>query len=131
GDIKFAEYDFGTGRFLTPSSVGIKDYIGHNAAADWSPDGRYLLNISDRDRQVLVIHSADTGAFVRELRNDLTLMQDVPWPRWSADSKSIAVPALDAAGRQGIFRVDAENGQASPLAYSRPGETVRRTAFSL
>ena len=80
--------------------------------------------------RVLVVHSAPTGTFVRELRNNLTLNQGVPWPRWSADSKSIGVPATDGNGRQGIFRVDAESGQATPLALSAPGESLRGPAFS-
>jgi Tol biopolymer transport system component len=130
GDIKIASFDFATERFFEPPSIGVKEFIGHNAAADWSRDGKYLLNISDRDRQILVIHSAETGEFVRELRPPLTLNQGVPWPKWAPDSKSIAVPATDANGRQGIFRVDAQTGEASPLALSERGENVRGPAFS-
>jgi Tol biopolymer transport system component len=138
GDIKFASYDFDAERFIEPPVLGVKDFVGHNAAADWSPDGKYLLNISDRkgqqlvsDGQVLVIHSADTGEFVRELRSGLILTQGIPWPRWAADSKSIAAPAMDPnSRRQGIYRIDAESGQATPLVLSQAGESVRGPAFS-
>jgi Tol biopolymer transport system component len=131
GDIKFADYDFAKEQFAAAPFIGVKQYIGHNAAADWSPDGKFLLSISDRGAgQMLVVHSAPAGTFVRELRNNLTLNQGVPWPRWSADSKSIGVPAVDVNGRQGIFRVDAETGEATPLALSAPGESLRGPAFS-
>jgi Tol biopolymer transport system component len=130
GDIQIASYDFTAERFIEPPTIGVKDFVGNNAAADWSPDGKYLLNISERGSQILVIHSAETGQFIRELRPSLRMNQNTPWPRWTADSRSIAVPASDMDGRQGIFLIDARTGESSPLVLSQPRESVRGPAFS-
>jgi Tol biopolymer transport system component len=130
GDIKVAAYDFTAERFIEGPVVGVKRFVGRNSGADWSPDGQYLVNLSARSETVLVVHSADTGEVIRELRSGLVLEPGSPWPRWTADSEAIAVPATGADTRQGIYRVDAQTGQASPLVLARQGETLNGPAFS-
>jgi Tol biopolymer transport system component len=129
GDVKFASYDFASERFVEPPVVAFRDTAGRNSSADWSPDGRYVVSLSARADPVLTIHSAD-GDYVRELRSGLKLDPGSPWPRWMPDGKAVAVPATDGAGRQGIYRVKAQTGVASPLVLSQEGERLNGPAFS-
>lgn len=130
GDVKFAAYDFASERFVEPPVVAFRDTAGRNSSPDWSPDGQYLVSLSARSDPVLTVHSAD-GDYVRELRSGLKVDPASPWPRWMPDGKAVAVPATDGAGRQGIYRVDAQTGVASPLVLGKEGERLNGPAFSL
>jgi Tol biopolymer transport system component len=123
-NVQVASIDFITGQLLSPPVNPIPDYLGANSLPDWSPDGKFLSYLSQRGMtglsQVIVIRSLQSGQ-MRELRPQLRYLQR---PRWSPDGRSFAVPAYDLKGRQGIFLIDAQNGEASPIVLSQPGEDV-------
>jgi len=135
-DVKVASFDFDTERFLSSPVVGPKEFTGSNSSPDWSPDGKYLVNFSERvPEQVLAIHSADTGALVRELKLQFRLtlppgFGSIPHLQWTPDSKAIAVAATDSVGRQGIYRIDAMTGEAQPVLMAKAGEIIAVPRFS-
>ncbi len=114
-NVQVASIDFATGQWLSPPVNPIPDYLGANFLPDWSPDGKFLSYVSRRGtsvrNQVIVIRSLQTGQ-ARELRPQLRNFQR---PRWSPDGRSFAAQGFDLKGRQGIFRIDAQNGEASPI----------------
>lgn len=134
-DIKVASFDFEAERFLSPPVVAVKEFTGSNSQMDWSPDGKYLVGVSNRSGQyVLAIHSADTGALIREVKPAVALSTGQgfgpPAARWMPDSRGFAAAASDAMGRQGIYRIDAESGAASPIALAGARETLGAVSLS-
>ena len=67
-----------------------------------------------------MILSHDTGQ-LRELQSQLTLYVGGSAVRWSPDGLSLAMRATDSKGCQGIFRIDAATGEATPIALSSRG----------
>jgi Tol biopolymer transport system component len=128
-DIKVASFDFEAERFLSQPVVAVKEFTGSNSQMDWSPDGKYLVAVSNRSGQyVLAVHSADTGALIREVKPAVALTTNQgfgpPAVTWTPDSRGFAAAASDAMGRQGIYRIDAESGAASSIVLSRAGESL-------
>ena len=41
------------------------------------------------------------------------------WVRWSPDGRAFVTQGTDAKGRRGIYRIDAETGEAAPIAIER------------
>ncbi len=119
-DIRVASLDFNTGKVLAAPVGLVQSFIGVNWHPDWSPDGKSLAYVSARDRmggnRVLAIRSLETGQ-VRELRPKL---REFWYPRWAPDGRSFVVQGADSQGRQGIYRIDAETGEAAPIAMSTP-----------
>jgi Tol biopolymer transport system component len=76
-----------------------------------------------------VIHSQDTGE-LRELRPGLNIYAGGPGARWSPDGRSLAIQATDSKGRQGIFRIDAATGEATPIALSSRGPVGEGESFT-
>jgi len=87
---------------------------GNIRTPDWSPDGRSLAGVVSREpSQAVIIHSMDTGE-ERELRvSDWTLV----WggTRWTADGKSVVVPASQSGKGNNLIRIDIQTGQATSL----------------
>lgn len=104
-----------SGVVQAPPSRAIGQIVGGHTSPDWSADGRLLsYSLSGRG---LAIRVMDTGE-TRELKPALTGMSN---PRLSPDGRSLAVIATDPAiGRRGIFRVDAQTGEATRLIESPP-----------
>jgi Tol biopolymer transport system component len=126
-DIQVAAFDFGQGRFLSLPAVAVQAFVGANNFPAWSPDGKSLAFLSRRGerargslRTVIGFLSADTGR-LRELDPQLNIYVGGTGVRWSPDGRSLAIQATDSQGRQGIFRIDAETGEATPLALSSRG----------
>lgn len=124
-DIFVASMDFEAGKVLAPSTVIPQPYLGLNDSPQWSPDGKYLAYFSSKDGNsgnrmtALAIRSMETGK-VRELRPDLAYLNgtDYSRPLWSPDASSFFVAAADKKGRQGIYRVDAQTGQSTPVVLN-------------
>ncbi len=129
-DIYVASLDFNTGKLLSPPTRPIQTFTGSNSQPEWSPDGKYLAYVSRRDRlsggRVLVIRSVETGQ-VRELRPNLGLLY---LPRWAPDGRSFVSMGTDFQGRQGINKIDAATGEATPIAISSPGSLFRMPQWS-
>ena len=121
-DIQVAEFDFAKGQFLSTPALGVESFVGANNQPAWSPDGKSLAFLSQRGRgdYVIVILSHDTGQ-LHELQPQLKIFPSAPDLRWSPDGLSLAIQATDAKGRQGIFRIDATTGEATPIVLSSFG----------
>jgi Tol biopolymer transport system component len=94
--------------------------VGANYEPSWSPDGRLLAHVSERDRLAsnagtaygaprLVIRPID-GTDTRDLAPKLTMIRR---PRWSPDGRSILARAYDSNRRSGLFTIDVRSGDTS------------------
>jgi Tol biopolymer transport system component len=129
-DIHVASLDFNTGRLLAPPVRPIETFVGSNAQPEWSPDGKYLAYTSARNRAgdntVLAVRSMDTGK-TSELHVNL---QAFNRPRWAPDGRSFVSQGTDAQGRQGIFRIDAQTGAATPVVTKTTGGNLLHPQWS-
>ena len=128
-DIQAAAFDFVKGQFLSTPVLAVESYVGANNYPAWSPDGKSLAFLSARPGNVVMVRpmgfvvmilSHDTGQ-LRELHHQLQIAPGGASLRWSPDGLSLALQATDAKGRQGIFRIDATTGEATPIALSSNG----------
>jgi Tol biopolymer transport system component len=114
-DIEVVGVDPDTGRMVEPPARPIDAFVGSNSMPAWSRDGRLLAFVSQRpDGVVIGVRATDSGA-TRELRPGLRYINSFAW---APDQGSFAVAGADPRGRQGIYRVDAQTGQASPLVLT-------------
>jgi len=128
-DIYVASMDLEAGKVLSPSTVIPQPYLGLNDSPQWSPDGKYLAYLAQKDsnsttpRVTLAIRSMETGK-VREVRTDLAYLiaSDYGRPRWSPDASAFFVLGADKKNRRGIYRVDAQRGKSTPLLIEEPGQ---------
>jgi Tol biopolymer transport system component len=133
-----ASADFETGKVLSAPVIIPKPHLGLNDYPQWSPDGKYLAYLTkessnSRNTQLsaLVIRSMETGK-VRELRPDLAYLYSPAAkdrPLWAPDG-SLLVTGFDKKGLQGIYRIDAQNGDATPLVIAEPKTTLAAQAVS-
>lgn len=137
-NIYVASVDFETGKVISAPDPLAQPYLGLNNLPQWSRDGKYLAYLSKREANsrssqlnILAIRSMDTGK-VRELKPNLTMLNvgNVPYPLWSPDGGSLLVSASDKQGRAGVYRIDAQSGDATPVILTGPGE-LRTTARAL
>src|SRR6266508_2894974 len=132
-DIQVATFDFETGRFLSRPVSPVQSFVGTNSNPSWSPDGKSLAYVSRREEatsmgtNVIAIRSIDTGQ-TRELRPALNMYP--PIVRWSADGRSLLTQGKDTKGRQGLFRIDAQSGAVSVIAFSPDEGEIRLPAES-
>ena len=135
-DVYIASLDLATGKLLEPPTRPIQRFVGANGWPDWSPDGRYLAYSSVRNpmvtgdgfgSRVIVIRSVETGE-ERELSPGLNKPR--LRPRWSPDGSFLLVGATDAKGRQGLYRVDPQTGEAEPLGQSERGDYSQVSVLS-
>ena len=120
-DVYTAGLDSKTGKVVGSPKKEPLPYEGHNMMPDWSPDGNRLAYVSRRPGEklwILCVYSADTGK-VREYRLDKTYA----YPRWSPDGRHLYVQATVADG-QGIYRLDVERGDVTPVVTAGEGDYV-------
>jgi Tol biopolymer transport system component len=122
-DLYEAAIDFESGKVISTPSPIVEEFVGANRTPDWSPDGKYLAYQSRRDPtgngfDILAIRSLNSGE-VRELHPKLSWFFG---PRWAPDGRRIAVGASDRKGRNGIFTIDPQSGDVSPVVINQPGE---------
>ena len=128
-DIKLATFDFDRGEFTaTPSDLGENDGAS-KVDPRWSRDGRFLAFTVHRGPRLtsdlaLRIRSMETGA-IRELRPKLSNYGVI----WTPQDDGFFAVGQDFTGRQGVFRIAAATGEATPYILSRPGEQVFLPSF--
>jgi Tol biopolymer transport system component len=132
-DLYLAAMDLATGKILTPPSPVSPRFVGSNVDAAWSPDGQSLAYFSFRGNAdlgdatiTLHIRSLQTGQ-ERELSPKL---HNLGGTRWSPDGRFIAVAGFDTDDRQGLYRIDAQTGDVSPIARCADGVSCEAGEFS-
>jgi Tol biopolymer transport system component len=130
-DIQVATVDFGTGKLLSGPVRPAHSFLGFDNNPKWSPDGKYLSYDSDRGRMggqpVLSIWSAGTGQ-IREIQPRLN-----GWGgnvTWAPDGRSLIARGRDLKNREGVFRIDAQTGEATPILMSEPNSVFGNPQFS-
>jgi Tol biopolymer transport system component len=120
-DIYTADFDPATGKVVTQPENGTQRFVGSNSSPAWSPDGQYLAYIShnrnwlaNQRPEVITIRSLKTGE-ERELPPKLSFL----WGplRWSPDGRSILASGKDWKVQHGLFRVDAQTGEVTPVLW--------------
>lgn len=118
-EVYVAGLDIENGK-LADAPVSVATHFeGETRSPDWSADGRlaYLAQPGPfrmRSAPRVVIRSAD-GREERALTPKLTYAASL---RWSPDARSFLISGYDLGNRAGVFRVDAQSGDATPLVQS-------------
>jgi Tol biopolymer transport system component len=117
-DVYVAEIE--NGKRGEPRAASLR-FPGRNSQPAWSPDGNWLAFLSRRgsenfaeEGRVIVLRAAK-GTEERELCPKLARMAS---PRWSPDGKWILVRGTDRQGRNGVYGVSLETGEAKMMEDS-------------
>ncbi len=114
-DVFTAKIDPETGRVTEAPKKEPLPYEGFNTYPAWSPDGRHLVYISMRERgeRTLCLYNDDTGR-VREIDLEGKFVY-FSKPLWGQDNHSIFLPAYGEKRRKGIYKVDIQTNDVSPI----------------
>jgi Tol biopolymer transport system component len=130
-DIHVVSIDFSSGKLLAPPSGATTQFMGSNRTPDWSPDGKYLVYVT-QDRasatrfSILTIQEMETGT-IRQLRPKLGYIQ---LARWSPKGSEFLVVGVDLKARPGIYRVDAQTGEAAAVRTLASSENLRNVHWA-
>ena len=118
-DVYIAELDPETGKVTAPPSQASRRLVGANRWPEWSHDGKLLAFASNlspgaQGLTALSILSLETGK-QEELSPRMTFISRL---RWSPDGRSILASGRDERGRGGLYRIDAQTGDVSPVLQS-------------
>jgi Tol biopolymer transport system component len=113
-DVTFAPIDLEAGKLLGPPVSFTQGFAEGGANPTWSPDGKYLVYHVTCSNGCVVIRSVATGQ-ARRLAPNLTNARFV---RWSPDGRSLLTKGIDQRGRNGIFQIDVQSGQATAVVLS-------------
>ncbi|MDA2927908.1 hypothetical protein MYX78_11890 [Acidobacteria bacterium AH-259-G07] len=123
-DVYIATLDPATGKVVGPPMLASERFRGGNTLPEWSPDGQYLAYLSRRGPSgsgvgsyAIAIRSLETGE-ERELSPELAFFFDTRL-RWSPDGRSFLVGAQDDNRREGLYQIDAQTGDVTPIVVSR------------
>ncbi len=130
-DVYVAELDPETGKVTAAPSQASRRLVGANRWPEWSPDGKLLAFVSDQppggqDQPVISILTLDTGK-QEELHPRMNGIQRL---RWSPDGRSILAGGRDERDRRGLYRIDAQTGDVSPVVLSGGMGVVWQAAWS-
>lgn len=130
-EVQIAKLDWASGEFVSPPKALTGKDRGHDSEPCWSPDGKQLAYISQKDdSRLLHVRSNDSG----EERPYSPAIGFFYAPAWSADGKSILLHATPKNGGTGKFRLDLATGEAQQmkvgevfsLPFTNQSFTVRR-----
>jgi Tol biopolymer transport system component len=107
-----ASLDLNAGRLVTAPATPFENYLSILRQPDWSADGASIVAVAEQSRGRLgLLISTPEGKHVRELS---PAMVYILRPRWAPDG-SITAAGIDLKGRQGIYRIDAQSGDVTPI----------------
>lgn len=132
-DIQIGAFDFSTGRFTEQPVSFVPDFIGSNASPDWSRDGTSVAYVSTRRNGTVIVTRSMTGKLLGEVEPAMQIYASDPAAviRWAPDGRSFVAQGIDAKGRGGLHRVDADTGMTTPLAIRvSDNEVVRGGTWS-
>jgi Tol biopolymer transport system component len=118
-DIYTVPFDPDTGKILSPPTLVTQRNSGSNYSPTWSPDGKQLAFVSSwqlangQMSRHLYIKSLQTS----EEREIKLLPSQGGAPRWSPDGRYIA---LVKENRLGLYKIDTQTGDATPLVSNDP-----------
>jgi len=118
-DIYSVEIDPESGKILNQSKKLVESFEGYNQSPDYSPDGQYLAYVRRTLGDILCIRSFETG----EEKEFKLKLEQIELPRWSPDGKSILIAGQDNNNLWGLYQVDSQTGNLTPLAS--PQENMR------
>jgi Tol biopolymer transport system component len=121
-DVCTVDFDPAAVKVIDKPTCVSEHAVGANYEPFWSPDGRLLAYVSERERlasnaglaygrPIIAVNALD-GAGSRELAPKLTMIRR---PRWSPDGRLILVRAYDINRRGGLFSVDVGSGEVSSI----------------
>ncbi|MCX6537514.1 MAG: hypothetical protein NT151_01065 [Acidobacteria bacterium] len=119
-DVYEGSLDLAKGTAVAPPKKIIPRVVGNNHSAEWSPDGKYLAYVSERQAG-----SATQSSYILCIRTDQTGEErEVPlgiesfWRmHWSADGRAVFATMYDKTN-QGLFKIDIQTGKQTLLARS-------------
>jgi Tol biopolymer transport system component len=124
-DIYSAKLDPETGNIIEQPKKDPLPYEGSNIWPDWSPDGKNLVYISRRGpgrrQSILCLYSAESRR-VREF-NFKDKFVGFAYPHWCPDGRSILLLAEDFQSSEGIYKIDAQTGEATLLIPKKEKES--------
>jgi Tol biopolymer transport system component len=118
-DVYTAEFDPAAGKVATQPQKATQRFVGSNSSPAWSPDGQFLAYISSRTPSLIGHHPEFIS--IRSLKTgeerDLSPKLSFIWRplRWSPDGRSILVSGKDRKVRHGVFLVDVQTGEVTPI----------------
>jgi Tol biopolymer transport system component len=120
-DIELVSIDLSSGRHVGAPARPHQSIPGTNLEPAWSPDGKLLAYVSKRAGDDLAGTIAIYSVITRELRELPPLK--FAWAQglsWAPDGRSLAFTGVPLQGRCGLFRVDINTGDVSPIAHPIP-----------
>ena len=104
--------DFATGAALGAPEPLTNSYLWDHGHQSWSPDGRLIAYPTfGQTTKAFVVQNLASG----QIRDITPKIPNFSFPRWSSD-RFIMFQGSDLKGRQGIYRLDVETAEASPVA---------------
>jgi len=127
-DVYVAKMDRESGKILAPPEKAVRRFEGANSWPEYSLDGKYLAYVSTRSRafqaavhpNVVCIRSLETG----KEREFSTKFKRLAGPGWSPDGQFVYLAAWDDQG-MGIYRVNAQNGEFTPIVRTEPPASLQ------
>ena len=124
-DVYVVSLDSETGKLHAPKKL--VSHVAHDSSPAWSPDGRTLAYVEQRGASpsdlyslALVIRSVQTGN-ERALPPLKMRRFHAVQPQWLPDGRFLFAQGRDYKGRQGLYRIDAQTGEISPLVQADKG----------
>lgn len=123
-DLYVVEFDPASGKIRgSPTRLGP---VGGMSSADWSPDGKklvYPVRLGPLGTGyvayswALVVRSIEKGA-ERKIPIALSRIKAFQ-PQWSPDGHWLVATGIDAKGRQGVYRIQAQTGEVHPIVRQK------------
>jgi Tol biopolymer transport system component len=122
--------DLAKGIVVEPASKIFQRAVGTSQSPEWSPDGKYLAYLSQRNAgsgsQSILCLRPDNATEERELP---LAIQSFWHLHWSADGRAVFATAADKEN-QGLFKIDVQTGKLTLVAQSSSGSIIKAFAVS-